>query len=70
MFDGIYDAIHRELDVLEEKYEKGTQLASQDLDHIDRMAHALKSLKAYEAMVGEYVEPESSYAKVRKRYRY
>ena len=69
MFDGIYEAIHKELDALEEKYEKGTQLASQDLDHIDRMAHALKSLKAYEAMIGE-CEPESSYAKVRKRYRY
>ena len=70
MFDGICEAIHKEMDTLEEKYEKGTQLSGQDLEHIDKMAHALKSLKAYEAMIGEFSEPESSYAKVRKRYRY
>ena len=69
MFEGIYEAIHKELDTLDEKYAKGTQLSTQDLEHIDLMAHALKSLKGYEVMIGE-CEPESSYAKVRKRYRY
>ena len=48
MFEGICEAIHKEMDLLEEKYEKGTQLSGQDLEHIDKMAHALKSLKTYE----------------------
>ena len=70
MFEGIFEAIHREMDSLEEKYEKGTQMSAQDLEHIDKMAHALKSLKAYEAMIGECGEPESSYSKVRRYRRY
>jgi hypothetical protein len=70
MFDGICDAIHRELDVLEDKYSKGTQLSGQDLEHIDKMAHALKSLKTYEAMEGhsEYGGSyDGSYARGRSR---
>ena len=66
MFEGICEAIHKEMDVLEDKYEKGTQLSSQDLEHIDKMAHALKSLKAYEAMVG-HSEYDGSYARGRSR---
>lgn len=69
MFDGICEAIHKEMDTLEEKYEKGTQLSGQDLDHIDKMAHALKSLKTYEAMCCGG-DTESSYAKVRRGGRY
>ena len=61
MFDGIFEAIHREMDVLEEKYEKGTQLSNQDLAHIDTMAHALKSLKAYEAMLNSHTREYSRY---------
>ena len=49
MFEGICDAIHKEMDALEEKYEHGADMNAQDLEHIDRMAHALKSLAAYEA---------------------
>ena len=70
MFDGICEAIHREMDVLEEKYSKGTQLTGQDLEHIDKMAHALKSLKTYEAMEGhsEYGGSyDGSYARGRSR---
>jgi len=52
MFEGICEAIHREMDSLEDKYSKGTQLSGQDLEHIDTMAHALKNLKTYEAMCG------------------
>ena len=50
MFEGICDAIHAEMALLEEKYEKGTQMSEKDLDAIDKMAHALKSLATYEAM--------------------
>ena len=52
MFRAICEAINREMDQLEEKYSGGAQLSAKDLDDIDKMAHALKNLKAYEAMEG------------------
>ena len=66
MYDGICDAIHREMDALDEKYSTGkTPMNSQDLEMIDKMAHTMKSLKAYEAMVdGDY------YSRGRGRVRY
>ena len=51
MFEGICEALMREMETIEEKVSKG-QMNSQDLDHIDKIAHALKSLKTYEAMEG------------------
>lgn len=64
MFDAIRDALHRELDGLDEKYSSGTvQMNRQDLEHIDTMAHALKNLATYEAMTG-------SYGRSRERTRY
>jgi hypothetical protein len=54
MYEAICDAIHKELDLLDEKYAKGTQLNMQDLETIDSMAHALKSLATYDAMKGGY----------------
>lgn len=69
MFEGICEAIHKEMDMLDDKYSKGTQLSGQDLEHIDKMAHALKSLKTYEAMAGnsEYGGSYDSYARGRSR---
>ena len=69
MFEGICEAIHKEMDILDDKYSKGTQLSAQDLEHIDKMAHALKSLKTYEAMAGnsEYGGSYDSYARGRSR---
>lgn len=65
MFEAICEALHREMDHLDEKLSGGAQLSGQDLEHIDKMAHALKSLKTYEAMIGnsEY----GSYARGRSR---
>lgn len=54
MFEGICDAIHAELKELNEKYLDGVKITGQELEHIDMMAHALKSLATYEAMVGGY----------------
>jgi len=61
MFEGICEAIHKEMDILDDKYSKGTQLSGQDLEHIDKMAHALKSLKTYEAMAGNSEYDGGSY---------
>ena len=64
MYQGICEAIHKELEQLDEKYSKGTQMSGSDLDAINKMAHALKSLKTYEAMEGN---GEYDYARGRSR---
>ena len=52
MFEALFDAIHRELEVLDEKYaDPSRQMTGEDLMNIDRMAHALKSLATYKAMI-------------------
>ena len=51
MFEGIKETLHREMDMLEDKLGNGEQLTKQDLDNIDKMAHSLKSIAGYEAMV-------------------
>lgn len=50
MYYGICEAIHRELDKLEDKYSEEVNLTMSDLDAIDKMAHALKCLVTYDAM--------------------
>lgn len=67
MFNGICEAIHRELRSMDEKYSNGTQLSSKDLEDIDKMAHALKSLTAYESMIGNSGYEGDSYARGRSR---
>ena len=71
MYHGICEAIHREMEKLDEKYAEGkTPLTVQDLDNIDKMAHTLKSLKGYEVMEGnsEYGGSyDNSYARGRSR---
>ena len=54
MYEGICATIRQELDELDEKYDlEDARMTAQDLDHIDKMFHALKCLKTYEAMTGE-----------------
>ena len=71
MFNGICEAIHRELEELDEKFANGAKMNGQELEHIDKMAHALKSFATYEAMLGnsEYDggSYEGSYARGRSR---
>ena len=67
MFERLCDTLHREMEIIEDKYADGkTPMTAQDLEHIDKIAHALKCLATYEAMKG--CGEEGSYAKI-KRYR-
>lgn len=69
MFEGICEALYRELEMLDNKLQGGkAPMNSQDLEVIDKMAHALKSLKACEAMEGhsEY-DGGDSYERGRSR---
>lgn len=64
MFDGICEALHRELDSYDNKLMGGkAPMSSQDLDVIDKMAHALKSLATYSAMSDRkaYYRSENEY---------
>lgn len=60
MYEGICDAIRHEMAELEEKYADGAKMTEKDMNDIDKMAHALKSIVTYEAMTDNYP---------RKRYR-
>ena len=68
MFDGIMEALHREMDILDQKYSaEKTAMSASDLDHIDKMAHALKCLVGYEMYLRSN-EENSSYRERRKYY--
>ena len=71
MYEGICEALHREMDQLEEKFSKGAPMSVSELEHIDKMAHALKCLTTYEAMQGNSERygsyDEGSYARGRSR---
>lgn len=69
MFNGICDAIYREMDRLDEKYSnEKMQMNSQDLENIDKLTHALKSIATYDAMKGaSEADSMSSYARGRSR---
>ena len=53
MFDNICETLHRELKEMDDKYADDIALSEQDLEHIDKMAHALKCITTYDAMVGD-----------------
>ena len=73
MYEGICEAIHKEMELMDEKFAGGGKLTAQDLEHLDKMAHTLKSLKSYEAMEGNseiggsYGSYDGSYARGRSR---
>ena len=49
-YDMLEEKMCKELDMLEDKYRNGMELAEADLKRIDCLAHALKSLATYKAM--------------------
>lgn len=49
-FEGLEKALCKELDILEQKFRGGADMTPQDLERIDKMAHAMKSLATYKAM--------------------
>ena len=68
MFENICEAIHREMHELDKKYANGTQLSGKDLEDVDKMAHALKSIAGYEMIVNSESGYEGdSYARGRSR---
>ena len=66
MYDIICDTIHRELEKMEEKFDNGTSITGQDIEHIDLMTHTLKSISTLEAMRSRERKPR--YEEYRSRY--
>lgn len=67
MFDGIMDSIHREMEMLDQKYSaEKTSMTVADLEHIDKMAHALKCIVGYEM----YLRSSEDSGSYRDRRRY
>ena len=51
MYNGIMDALHRELSMMDERYASAkTPMTGQDLEIVDKVAHAMKCIATYEAM--------------------
>lgn len=68
MYDNICRAVNRELSMLDEKFaDPNAQMSGQELEHIDKMTHTLKSLETIEAMRGEYGYDGTSNARGRSR---
>ena len=69
MFEGICEALHRELDNYDNKLMGGkAPMSTQDLENIDKMAHALKSLKSYIVMVEGCEPTRRTYTRYREDY--
>lgn len=49
-FEVFEKALCRELDILEQKFRGGAEMNPQDLDRLDKISHAMKSLETYKAM--------------------
>ena len=49
-FETLEKSMCMELEALEQKLKGGTEMSVQDLDKIDKLAHAMKSLATYKAM--------------------
>ena len=50
MFENLEKCMQKELEVFEQKMKSGTEMSTADLEKIDKLAHALKSLATYTAM--------------------
>ena len=67
MFSGLCEVLHQELKQIEKKLTKGGSMNMQDLESIDKLAHALKSIATYEAMEGSSEYSGDSYYSGRGR---
>lgn len=49
-FEALEKQMCHELEAIEQKLKAGTEMSVQDLDKVDKLAHAMKSLATYKAM--------------------
>jgi len=69
-FEALEKAMCKELETLEQKLKGSAEMSIQDLDKVDKLAHAMKSLATYKAMKEaeeEYGEGEEGFSGRRGR---
>jgi len=69
-FETLEKAMCKELETLEQKLKGSAEMSVQDLDKVDKLAHAMKSLATYKAMKEaeeEYGEGEEGFSGRRGR---
>ncbi len=49
-FESLEKSMCKELEAIEHKLQGGTEMSTADLEKIDKLAHAMKSLATYKAM--------------------
>lgn len=49
-FESLEKSMCKELEAIEQKMKAGTEMSVQDLDKVDKLTHAMKSLATYKAM--------------------
>ena len=49
-FEALEKEMCKELEAIEQKMKAGTEMSIQDLDRVDKLTHAMKSLATYKAM--------------------
>ena len=49
-FESLEKALCKEMEAIEQKIKGGAEMSVQDLDKVDKLAHAMKSLATYKAM--------------------
>lgn len=49
-FEALEKSMCMELEALDQKMKNGTEMSTQDLEKIDKLTHAMKSLATYKAM--------------------
>lgn len=49
-FEALEKEMCKELEAIEQKLKGGTEMSLQDLEKVDKLAHAMKSLATYKAM--------------------
>lgn len=49
-FESLEKSMCKELEILEQKMRQGAEMSVQDLEKVDKLTHAMKSLATYKAM--------------------
>ena len=66
-FETLEKCMCKELELLEHKLQSAPEMSTADLDKVDKLTHALKSLCAYREMM-DYTEEDKYYSERSGRY--
>ena len=59
-YEGIENALKKEIKALETKYSSGAEMSKEELDRLDKLTHTMKSLASYYKVMYDLEECEPS----------